>query len=81
MEIIFILIVFLILVVLNDYKVRFSKENNTRTIYNMETFQMSLSWLIPIIGILGYILVYSNIIKGNELKEIIIKVSDVSILR
>lgn len=80
MEFIFVLIVFLILVILNDYKISISKENNTRTIYNMKTFQMSLSWLIPIIGILGYVLVYSNIIKGNELKEIVIKVSDVLVI-
>lgn len=55
--------------------------NNRAELYTTQTFKMALSWLIPIIGILGYTLAYSNLLNvGEEFNNIIIKISDVLVI-
>lgn len=81
MKYVLVLSLLLLLAFLSEYKIYVRRVSNTRTIYNLKSFQMALSWIIPFFGLLGYCLVYSNIIGGDEnLKEIIIKVSDVLVI-
>lgn len=81
MKYVLVLSLLLFLAFLSEYKIYVRRVSNTRTIYNLKSFQMALSWVIPFFGLLGYCLVYSNIIRGDEnLKEIIIKVSDVLVI-
>lgn len=81
MKYVFILLIFLLLVFVAEYKIDVKRTSKTKTIYNFNSFQMSLSWMIPFFGLLGYYLVYSNKINGDEnLKDIIIKVSDVLVI-
>lgn len=81
MKYVLILIVFLLLVFTSEYKIYVRRSSKTETIYNLKSFQMALSWIVPFFGLLGYYLVYSNYINGDEkLKEIIIKISDVLVI-
>lgn len=81
MKCILVIIIFLILVFISEYKISAEKDNHTKTIYNFKSFQISLSWLIPFFGFLGYYLVYADVIKNDkELNDIIIKVSDILVI-
>lgn len=81
MECLVILTLFLILLMINEYKIVFMKSKQNGMLYTRKSFNLGLSWLIPIIGIIGYILAYSNSFGENkDLKEIVIKVSDVFVI-
>lgn len=54
---------------------------NQTELYTKQTFKMAQSWLIPIIGILGYLLAYSNVLKVDKnTNDIIIKFADVLVI-
>lgn len=65
----------------NEYKISFIKANKNNMLYTRQSLKMGLSWMIPIIGIIGYILAYSNSFGNNtDFKEIVIKISDVFVI-
>lgn len=69
------------LFIINEYKISFIKSNRNGMLFTRKSFHLGLSWIIPIIGIIGYILAYSNSFGDNkDFKEIVIKVSDVFVI-
>lgn len=81
MECLIVLGIFLMLLIINEYKIIFKRSNKNGMLYTNKSFSLGLSWLIPIVGIIGYILVYSNSFRENsDLREVVIKVSDVFVI-
>lgn len=82
MKYVIILLLFLFLSFLSEYRIIVRKiSSDTRTIYNLPSFKIALSWIIPLFGLVGYCLVYSDCINGDKsLKEIILKISDVLLI-
>lgn len=81
MECLIILFLFLILTISNGYNITFRRSNLNERLYSIKSFKIGLSWIIPVVGVIGYFLSYTNSFGENkELREIVIKISDVLVI-
>lgn len=55
--------------------------NKLKSIYSLLSLKLSIAWLLPALGLIGYVIVYADIIgKDTTEGEIIIKAADVLVI-
>lgn len=56
--------------------------NHGQGLFSSKTLQAGMSWILPLLGILGYTLAYTvpHIEETGDIKEVIIKISDVLVI-
>ncbi|MGL4853176.1 MAG: hypothetical protein ACRC3Z_11130 [Phocaeicola sp.] len=73
---------FFLLTLLFTHRIDVKKGDYTK-LYNLKSFSIGISWLIPIIGFLGYVLIYSklwDLPNNSNTREIVIKICDVLLI-
>lgn len=49
-------------------------------LFTTNSFHYAMIWLIPIIGVLGYVLIYNNWLCDSTLKDVVEKIADVFVI-
>ena len=82
MDVIFtalILLILLYIILKFDINIEFTRLNEDG-LFSANSFRLGISWIILIVGLIGYFLVYSKVIPNSDHKEIILKASDVFVI-